>query len=532
MADAAQILKRGEALETLRRPHERVWKDCFDHSFPIRSNGLMGDVIDADRAQRKKADLVDDTATDAATILASSFMGGMTPPNSLWSQYFVEDGDPAGDEWLDEASKRIFQLIHTSGYDASGLECTLDDVAAGWSVLYIDEDEERGGFHFECWPIGECYVTATRKSEPVDTIRRKFKLTASQAMDEYGAESLSEQTRKLAGEKPDEMVDFELLIYPRVDWIPGSRFARNLPFGACHVECRAKKIVRELGYHEFPCVVPRWQLIPASHYAIGPMFNVLPSARRLNEIARMELAAMDLAISGMWIAENDGVLSPRMIKIGPRKVIVANSVDSMKELKSGADFNASFTKSEQLQAQIRKGLMADQLQPQDGPAMTATEVHARMALLRQLLGPNYGRYQAEKLQPMLMRCFGIAFRNGYLGNPPDSIAGQVLRVRYISPLARSQRLEDVSAMDQFETVLATQMQFDPSAGDVYDWDESRRERSKLVGVPQKLIRKPEDVERIREDKRKAQQEAEQRAMQQQSAMAMADAGAQRIAKAA
>jgi hypothetical protein len=37
----------------------------------------------------------------------------------------------------------------------------------------------------------------------------------------------------------------------------------------------------------------------------------------------------------MWIAEDDGVLNPRTMKVGPRKVIVANSVDSMKPLDLG-----------------------------------------------------------------------------------------------------------------------------------------------------------------------------------------------------
>jgi hypothetical protein len=89
----------------------------------------------------------------------------------------------------------------------------------------------------------------------------------------------------------------------------------------------------------------------------------------------------------------------------------------MKPLLTGADFNVAFTAEERLQASIRKIMMADQ-QPQDGPAMTATEVHVRVALIRQLLGPVYGRFQAEYLQPLVERCFGIAFRAGVFLPPP------------------------------------------------------------------------------------------------------------------
>ena len=165
-----------------------------------------------------------------------------------------------------------------------------------------------------------------------------------------------------------------------------------------------------------PAIVPRWTRIPGSPYGLGQAFKALPAMRQINAICRMELAALDLSIAGMWIAEDDGVLNPKTVKVGPRKIIVANSVDSMKELKSGADFNVSFTLKAQLQAQIRKVFMADQLQPQDGPAMTATEVHVRVGMIRQLLGPVYGRLQSEYLQPFVERCFGLAFRAGILGN--------------------------------------------------------------------------------------------------------------------
>ena len=93
----------------------------------------------------------------------------------------------------------------------------------------------------------------------------------------------------------------------------------------------------------------------------------------------------------------------------------------MKPLLTGADFNVAFTAEERLQASIRKIMMADQLQPQDGPAMTATEVHVRVALIRQLLGPVYGRFQAEYLQPLVERCFGIAFRAGVFPPAPESL---------------------------------------------------------------------------------------------------------------
>lgn len=524
MTDLDPIIRRLAQLKGLRSPHEKVWSDCFDYSFPIRGSGLNSDRIDATEAQRKKAELVDDTATDAGLILASALMGGMTPANSRWFQLAVQDADDEGEAWLDEAGDLIWRRIHTSDFDAAGLECNLDEVGAGWFVLYVDADEEAGVYRFEQWPIGQCFIASSKRGARIDTIYREFELTAAQARDEYG-DDLSPETLKLAVEKPDERVKFLHAIEPRKAWLPGARFARNLPFASWHLELAKKKLVRESGYHEFPCVVPRWRLIPDSHYGVGPMFDALPSARRLNELARMELAAADLAVSGMWIAENDGILNPRTVKVGPKKIIVANSVDSMKPLATGANFEVAWTDQDRLQRQIRKILMADQLQPQDGPAMTATEVHARMALIRQLLGPVYGRLQAEFLQPLIERTFGLAYRARWLGEPPESIAGAPMNIRYVSPLARAQQLEDVSAMNAFETTLIAQAEADPGALDVYRWDDARKKRAELTGVPRALLRSEDEIDELREQKQQAQQDAEQRAIANEGQAAMMTEGA-------
>jgi hypothetical protein len=242
---------------------------------------------------------------------------------------------------------------------------------------------------------------------------------------------------------------------------------------------------------------------------------VLPDVKMLNEIKRFELASADLAIAGMWIAEDDGVLNPTTVKVGPRKIIVANSVNSMKPLQSGANFQLSMALVEKLQAAIRKGMMADQLQPQDGPAMTATEVHVRVELIRKLLGPVYGRFMSEYLKPLVERSFGLAYRAGVFGPAPESLRNRELTVRYISPIARAQKLEDVQAMDRLESSLMAEAQMDPTILDLYDFEQAVRERSDALGVPSKVLRTKEDVE-ARRAERQAQQEAAQKAQQQQA----------------
>lgn len=517
-----QIAKTLSTLKSLRSPHESVWRDCYDHSYPIRGSGFCTEQITAMEAQMRKARMIDGTTTDAARILSSGIMSGLTPANSLW--FGMDVGQETEDErrWLDESADILWQNIHASNFDAAAFEGLIDVVCAGWFALYIDQDTDKGGFTFDLWPIASVFCSSSKAGGKIDTVYRTYKLTAEQAVNEFGEENLSEGTRRLAKDKPQEKVEFVHAIYPRTTYMVGARLAKNMPVASCKVEVVAKKMVSESGYHEMPVVVPRWMMIPDTVYAVGPVFDALADARTLNELCRMDLAAGDLAIAGMWIAEDDGVLNPRTVKVGPRKIIVANSVDSMKPLMSGSNFQYAETKIARLQGSIRKILMADQLQAQDGPTMTATEVHVRVNLIRQLLGPVYGRLQTEYLQPLIERCFGIAYRAGVLGAAPESLAGRNFTVRYLSPLARSQKLEEVTAIDTYVSgavAIAAQTQ-DMSILDNIDMDAAQRFKGEALGVPSSVIRSTAARDKIRSDRaaanQAAQEQQQQQALQQQA----------------
>jgi hypothetical protein len=523
-ANGKTILARLAALQGKRSTFESDWRDCFDMTVPVRGHGFQGATIDSTSARAKNAARLDSTGTDSARTLASAIMSGVTPANSQW--FALDVGDETEEErtWLDEAARVIWENIHGANFDAVGFECALDIVAAGWFVLFTDIDRAAGGgYAFEQWPIAECFITSTRQDGRPDTIYRKYSLTAQQAVEHFTKQggSVSDKLRDKAAEKPFELVELVRKIEPRQMYAVGAKLSRNLPFSSCDLEVDGGHLILEQGFHEFPCAIPRWTVIPGSAYAVGPVFDALPDMLELNDLVRLEKAAADLAVSGMWIAEDDGVLNPRTVKVGPRKIIVANSVDSMKELKSGADFNVSFTMKEKLQAQIRKTLMADQLQPQDGPAMTATEVHVRVGLIRQLLGPVYGRLQSEYLQTLIERCFGLALRAGALGQPPQSLANRQYHVRYLSPLARAQKLEDVVAMDRHETGLVAQAAIMPDALDGYAWDEARRLKAQFLGVPGKLLLPQDDIAALRAQRAQAQQEAADKQRMAEQAQAMA-----------
>lgn len=492
--------------------HEDTWRECYDYSFPTRGSGFNGEIIDASTAAAKKAELLDGVSTDAGNTLASSLQGGLTPANAMWADLYIgEDDTDEEARWLGDAARRMWMLIHASNFDAEALEAQLDMVAAGWFVMFIDEGPE-GGYQFETWPLSECYVASSTVGGPIDIVYRRYCPTAQQVVKEYGPKA-SETLQDLAAKKPLTRVELVRAIYPRKVYDPTAVMGKNMKFASVTVEKGTKHVLRESGFPEQPFVAPRWARLPGSPYATGPMLDALPDCRELNDLTFLEKSAVEMALAPPLVAEDDGVLNPRLVKIGPRKIIVANSVDSIKPLYDGANVNIGWTAKQDLQRAIRRTLMADMLEPQDGPTKTATEVHARMQLIRQVLGPRYGRMQSEYLNPLVRRCFGLAYRAGVFGPAPESLVDRIINVRYLSPLARAQQMEEVAAVERLFATAGQMAAAMPDILDNLDGDEAIRINGKALGAPSKVIRSARDVAKLRKGRADAQA-----AMQQQAAL--------------
>ncbi len=526
---ADQLERRFKQLVAQRLPNEELWRDVFRYLAPERAVGWYSTPNESagTNAAAERSRIYDSTAIDSMEIWKSNIASWMTPDNSRWFSLDAGQDDEQSTEWMDGAAQFLFEHIHSAGFSAVAGECYSDMGPAGWFVLYIDEAKDEhgrpvGGFNFEQWPLHQCFVASSKPAGRVDTIYRSFEMTIEQAVTEYGIDKVSDETaKKFTDGKLTDKVQMLWAIEPRRKGQYAGTLAKNLPFRSCHMELSKKQIVRESGYHEFPCAVPRWRLIPGTPYATGLGSNVLPDVKTLNDIIRMELMSLDIAIGGMWKAVDDGVLNPKTIRIGPRKIVSMASLDSMAPLETGADFNVGFSKADQLREAIRRALLANLLTPQGGPVRSATEIAQNMNQIRQLMAPLVGRFQSEFLQVLIERCFNVAFRAGALiaalGPVPEGLLDGDYTVKYISPLARSQLMEEVNAIDTYVGGLVQLMQAtqDATVLDGIKLDEASYEKGKALGVPVKLLRGPDQLAEKREMDNRNREQAKQQAAQQQ-----------------
>jgi hypothetical protein len=103
---------------------------------------------------------------------------------------------------------------------------------------------------------------------------------------------------------------------------------------------------------------------------------------------------------------------------------------------------------------------------------------------------------------------------------PEVLSGSVLKAKYTSMIARTQRVQDAQNIMRTIEAAAPFIQMDPSVADNFDGDESVMYIAKAYNFPQEALRTMKEKEGIRQARAEAQQqmvEAQQQAQQAETA---------------
>ena len=117
----------------------------------------------------------------------------------------------------------------------------------------------------------------------------------------------------------------------------------------------------------------------------------------------------------------------------------------------------------------------------------------------QKLAPMLGRQEREFTGPMITLSYNLLAFHGRLESPPGEIDS--MNIDYFSPAAKAQRSVRVIGMRNFVESVIPLTQIDPSVVDTIDTDAYVQETAQGLGVDPTIIRSPEEVERIRGERR-------------------------------
>ena len=506
---------------------EDHWQEILDYVMPRKA-----DIVTKRTKGEKRAEILfDSTAITASNLLAASLQGTLTSPSLQWFHIKTRNQEINKDRevqlWLEDSAKRMYDAFNESNFNTEVHELYLDLCTIGTGALFVEESKKGfadGGIHFNCLHISEYFIEENTEGY-VDILYRKYKLSARQAVQEFGEDNLGEKILKAAQDKPDKMFNFIHAVEPLEDYerVLGKANTK-LPFHSCHVCEEDKMVVRASGYNEFPYLVPRWSKATGEVFGRSPSFNALPDIKTLNKAVELGLKAWSKAIDPPLLVQDDGVIG--RVRMTPGGITVIRNDSAVKPFIGGANMQLNDFKENNLRTAIRQAYYSDQLQLQGGPQMTATEVQVRYELMQRLLGPTLGRFQSEFLNPLIERVFGIMLRANALLPAPEIIEGETIDIEYVGPLARSQRMEEAVAVERLYQLVLQLAPADPNLLDIIDNDKAIRMRADLLGVPKSVLRGERELQQMREAKAtQAQMEQQMQMAQQQANIAQSQGSA-------
>ncbi|MFV0421688.1 portal protein [Oleidesulfovibrio sp.] len=504
-------------IESERTGWESSWREVADYvlGFDGASGGIGGQQDGgshpaSSQGGKTGSRIIDATATRALRVLAAGLQGGLTPPARPWFRLKLADKAlmefPQVRYWLGDVEAEIYRALAGSNFYQSSHALFTELAAYGSADLYMESDPVRV-MRFSVLPHID-FAWACDAAGAVDTVVRRYRLTARQLAEKYGESRLTRATRRLVSKEPYGKVELVQLVRPRASRDTRKADSRNMPFESLVWEAQgAQQLLHESGYAEFPHLCARWDVGGGQTYGRSPVMDVLPDVKMLQEMARSQLLAVHKVINPPMRVPTGFKQRLNLIP-GAQNYVNPAQPDALSPLyQIRPDIQAVTYKIEDVRRSIREGLFTEMFLLFAGEArsnVTAAEIMERSQEKLLLLGPVVERHQTDILDPLIGRAFGLLARAGRLPAAPDVLAGRQLKVEYVSALAQAQLLSAAQGVRQLAGDVARFAAMAPQVLDKFDFEQAVDELASIVGAPARIVRSDEDVQRIRDERLQAE----------------------------
>ena len=512
---AKNLLKRYDRLKSQRQNWESHWQEVADYMQPRKA-----DVTKTRSRGDKRTELIfDSSPLQSVELLAASLHGMLTNPSTPWFslRFKAEDieFEDEAKEWLESATETMYAAFNKSNFQQEIFELYHDLITFGTAAMFVEEDDE-DILKFSTRHINEIFIAENDKGR-IDTVFRKFKLSARAAIQKFG--DVSTNITTVAKKDPYEEVKMLHAVYPRSDFDPKKQDKQNMPFESVYIEAGTGEELSVSGFREFPFVVPRY--LKASHeiYGRSPAMTALPDVKMLNEMSKTTIKSAQKQVDPPLLVPDDGFILPVRTVPGGLNFYRAGTRDRIEPLNIGANTPLGLNMEEQRRNSIRNAFYVNQLMMQTGPQMTATEVIQRNEEKMRLLGPVLGRLQSELLKPLIDRAFALILRKNLFKPAPEFLSGKDIEIEYVSPLAKAQKSSELQSIMRAIEIMGSLSNIAP-VFDHINMDKLVRHLADIVGVPQKIL-KPQSELNAERQQAQAQQE---QMMQMQQLQQVAEAG--------
>lgn len=510
MQDAKMIYKRLDALKAKRQTFDQHWQEIGDYVIPNKNTITR----ESYPGEKRNLHLYDGTAIQCNELLAGMLHGVLTNPAALWFEFTtgVRELDKVDSvrKWLQDATQITNEVMNNSNFQTEIHEVYLDQGSFGTGIMSVEEDDEMV-VRFLSRYIKNVWIDENHKGM-VDTVFYCFKWKPSQIIDEF-----KEKTPAFVLDKqknsPEEELELLQVVMPNKDYDSGKKLDIK---GKKFVSCTYMKDgdaehfeVEKKGFNTFPYVTPRWTKGTGEVYGRSPSMKCLPDIKMINEMMKVTIRAAQKTIDPPLLIPDNGVIGSIRLAPGALNYYRAGQGDFIKPLQTESRIDLGYQVMEDVRKRIKDCFYVDQLQLQQGPQMTATEVMQRTEEQSRLLGPILGRQHSELLRPLIERVYEIIDKRGLYPKPPRELSGRKIDVKYRSLLAKAQLATEANNITRVFQAAAPFIQLDPTGADVINSEEGVRYIANLYGLPQEIIKTRDEIEAIRQQRAEQQQKLQE-----------------------
>lgn len=536
-ADLAYYRHVNERLLGLRVNRYSWWvhgRELADFLLPRRYKWLIT-PNQMTRGSPINQHILDSTGTLAARNLASGMMSGISSPTRPWFRLKIGRIDSTQTSptslWLAECERLMMLVFQESNFYNAIAVVYFDLVIFGTAVMLIYEDYDNV---IQCYNpcFGEYYIDIDGKYRPL-IFFREFTMTVDQVVDQFGWDNCSSMVQRLYDEGKAGLTR-EIIVAHAIEPNDDNRrfdIPRNFKFRECYWEwggsaspqggiSYAPGFLRKRGFHEAPNIAVRWDLVSNDAYGRSPGMDALPDVKQLQQEVRRKAQAIDKTVNPPMVADVQ-------LKNQPASLLPGGTTYIAGMMQTG---NAGFAPvygnwkpgiqeiSEDLneiRSRIMKIFYNDLFQVisqfTTRSNVSATEIDARRSEALVMIGPVLERIQYELLSPVIDRTFAIMSRAGILPPPPQEIRGQNINIEYVSMLLTAQLAAQTSGIERTLQMAGGLAGVDPGIMDNIDIDFALEKYSNLMNNDPRMIRSPQALQQIRQQRAQEQAQAQQQA---------------------
>lgn len=455
MTEVDMILRRQGEMEAERGNFDSQWQDIADHLFPRQANFLTHDLAQGTRRDRR---IFDEYAEQARERGVSIFEGYVMPRGSRYQMIVPADEalmkSQRNRAWFEQKTDQLFALRNNprSGFTNETHESVGSLLSFGeqamWPELRRDRQGRPLGLFYRSEFIGSIWFLENAWGE-VDTVHRKFRLTARQAHQKWGDRAPESVMKAMRDNRPDTQLMFLHVIEPNPDADASRIDAAAMPIASCYIDIAAKQKFDTGGYRSMPLIVSRYEKAPFETYGRGPGMTVLPAVKASQQAMRDWVTVNEFNARPALGAVDD--MLDQTIEYSPGGTsygaIDARGNRLVQPLFDGGDPAAAQALLNQCHMVIDRAFFAD-LMLVNQPLKSHVNVPDILERTQEkgiLLAP-LARQESEWLTRMADREIDLMAEMGLLDDMPPEVreAGGAYQIRYENPLSRAIKAEQAS----------------------------------------------------------------------------------------